>query len=279
MPRLVVTSDLHLGISTADQISALAERIAGEQPALTVLAGDIGEPYEQFVACLDLFRALPGDVAVLAGNHDVWTTDRRYGSQDLFERLLPRAAHDAGMLWLEDDSWQRDGLVVAGSMAWYDYTAADPGLPAHPVEYWVDLKRRFHPDARYIDWPWSDVEVAERLGDGLRERVARAERDAAIWGIAVVTHVPIFERQMLRKPGDTRWGATNAYFGNLTLGRHLRDGAKLRYVLSGHTHVGRDGWEERAPLPPLPVVVVPSDYGKPAYVAVDLTPENIAHNG
>ncbi|HEV2237436.1 MAG TPA: metallophosphoesterase [Ktedonobacterales bacterium] len=272
MPRVVVTSDLHLGITSAGRIQAMVERIQAEQPALTVLAGDIGEPFEQFVACLELFRGLPGEVAVLAGNHDMWSVDGRHHSQDLLERLLPQATRDAGMLWLEDAVWQREGLVVAGSMAWYDYTAADPDLPPHDEAYWLQLKQRFHPDARYIDWPWSDPEVAARLGDGLRARVAAAAADPAVWGIAVVTHVPIFERQMLRKPGDLRWGSTNAYFGNLTLGQRLRDVVKLRYVLSGHTHVGREGQVERPPLAPLPVVVVPSDYGKPAYVAVDLAP-------
>jgi hypothetical protein len=272
MPRIVVTSDLHLGITSAEEIRALAERIRAERPALTVLAGDIGEPYEQFVACLDLFRGLPGEVAVLAGNHDVWTTDGRHRSQDLFERLLPEATRDAGMHWLENDSWQSGGLAVAGSMAWYDYTAADPTLPPHPGEYWVALKARFHPDARFIDWPWSDRELAVRLGDGLCARVAQAQADPAVWGIAVVTHVPLFEQQMLRKPWDSRWGATNAYFGNLTLGERLRDVPKLRYVLSGHTHVGREGRVDRAPLDQLPVVVVPSDYEHPAYVAVDLAP-------
>jgi 3',5'-cyclic AMP phosphodiesterase CpdA len=272
MPRLVVTSDLHLGITSAGDIRALAERIRAEQPALTVLAGDIGEPYEQFVACLDVFRGLPGEVAVLAGNHDVWSTDGRHRSQDLFERLLPQATRDAGMLWLEGDTWQRDGLAVTGSMAWYDYSAADPTLPPHPEAYWVALKERFHPDARFIDWPWSDRELAGHLGDVLVERLARVQADPAVWGIAVVTHVPLFEPQMLRKPWDTRWGATNAYFGNLTLGDRLRGVAKLRYVLSGHTHVGREGRVERAPLDPLSVVVVPSDYERPAYVAVDLVP-------
>jgi 3',5'-cyclic AMP phosphodiesterase CpdA len=272
MPRIIVTSDLHLGITSAEQIRAMVERIHAEQPALTVLAGDIGEPFEEFVACLDLFRGLPGDVAVLAGNHDVWTTDGRHRSQDLFERLLPQAARDAGMLWLEDSVWQREGVAVVGSMAWYDYTAADPTLPPHTEEYWVELKKRFHPDARFIDWAWSDRELAARLGDGLVERVTRAEADPTVRGIAVVTHVPLFEQQMLRKPGDVRWGTTNAYFGNLTLGQRLRDVAKLRYVLSGHTHVGRDGRVERPPLDPLPVVVVPSDYGSPAYVSVDVDP-------
>jgi 3',5'-cyclic AMP phosphodiesterase CpdA len=269
MPRIVVTSDLHLGITSAAQIRSMVDRIGAEQPALTVLAGDIGEPLHEFVACLDLFRGLPGEVAVLAGNHDVWTTDGRNRSQDLFERLLPQAARDAGMLWLEADVWQRDGVAVAGSMAWYDYTAADPTLPPHPEEYWVELKQRFHPDARFIDWHWSDRELAARLGDGLIGRVARLEADPAVRSIAVVTHVPLFDQQMLRKPHDIRWGTTNAYFGNLTLGQRLRNVAKLRYVVSGHTHVGRDGRVERAPLDPLPVMVVPSDYGQPAYVAIE----------
>jgi predicted phosphohydrolase len=37
-----------------------------------VLAGDIGEGLPNVVECLRLFAQLPGEVAVLAGNHDVW---------------------------------------------------------------------------------------------------------------------------------------------------------------------------------------------------------------
>ncbi len=43
MSRIIVTSDLHLGISTVQEIQALAEQIASAQPDLTVLAGDLGE--------------------------------------------------------------------------------------------------------------------------------------------------------------------------------------------------------------------------------------------
>ncbi len=44
---------------------------------------------------------------------------------------------------------------------------------------------------------------------------------------------------MLRKPDDFDWGFSNAYFGNLTLGRQvLETSKKVQAVVSGHTHIG-----------------------------------------
>jgi hypothetical protein len=41
---------------------------------------------------------------------------------------------------------------------------------------------------------------------------------------------------MLRKPDDFDWGFSNAYFGNLTLGRQvLETSKKVQAVVSGHT--------------------------------------------
>jgi 3',5'-cyclic AMP phosphodiesterase CpdA len=72
MARIIVISDLHLGITTEQEIRALAEQIAEAQPDLTVLAGDLGEGLSNFRACLRLFAHLPGQETVLTGNHDVW---------------------------------------------------------------------------------------------------------------------------------------------------------------------------------------------------------------
>src|SRR5215472_8873396 len=131
MTKIVITSDLHLGITSAATIRTLVSAIAEEEPALTVLAGDIGEGLPRFVECLKLFAQLPGEVAVLAGNHDVWAR-ASYASQDLWEQRLPEAVQAAGMLWLEDTVWQRNGIGVAGSLVWYDYSAVDPTLPPYP---------------------------------------------------------------------------------------------------------------------------------------------------
>ncbi len=266
MTRVVITSDLHLGITSADQIAPMVAAIAAEQPDLTVLAGDIGESLALIRECLDLFTGLPGQVAALAGNHDLWSRSTQ-SSQDLWEQALPGAVRDAGMLWLEDTVWRRDGLAVAGSIAWYDYSAATPELLSMSEAFWVEKKRWLNNDANFIDWPWSDVAFATRCGDDLMARLATLEADETVSDLLVVTHVPLFEEQMLRQPLDPTWSMGNAYFGNLTLGRRLLHSSKLRAVVSGHTHVGRD--ETLAGARAIPVRVIASDYFTPRYIVYE----------
>ena len=100
MSVIVVASDLHLGITKEEPIRALVERIADAKPELTVLAGDIGERLARVRECLALFEGVPGRIAVLAGNHDVWAFRDGPSSQDMWERHLPAAVREAGMIWL-----------------------------------------------------------------------------------------------------------------------------------------------------------------------------------
>jgi 3',5'-cyclic AMP phosphodiesterase CpdA len=276
LTKIVVTSDLHLGITEPEIIQALAADIAVERPDLTVLAGDLGEGLTNIMRCLALFRDVPGEVAVLAGNHDVWAREG-HSSQELWERALPAAVRDAGMLWLEDAVWRRDGVAVVGSLAWYDYSAVDPHFAGVSPEEFAANKGRFNLDARFVNWAWRDGAFATRLGDDLYARLEAAEQDSTVRAILVVTHVPIFEEQMCRKPNDPRWSYSNAYFGNLTLGQRVLATRKLAAVVSGHTHVGREGRVRRADTPDAPeagdratvsVAVLASDYGSPDYLVV-----------
>lgn len=270
MARIVVTSDLHLGITTEDELRAMVEQIAAEQPDLTVLAGDIGEGLENVRDCLAMFKALPGQVAALMGNHDLWT--ERNDSQELWEKLLPDAVREAGMIWLENTVWQSDkdeGVAVVGSMSWYDYSAVDPAVPPHDAAWFAEYKGQYNPDAYFINWKWSDEEAAKVLGDALVERLQKLEGDATVRATLVVTHVPVFRVQMFYKPDDLRWGTGSAFFGNMTLGERLLPMRKLRRVISGHTHIGREGMVDRPGLAPLPVCVLPSDYHKPAYLTLE----------
>ena len=266
MSRIVITSDLHLGITSADEIAPMIPAIAAEQPDLTIIAGDIGKRLADIHACLDMFAGLPGQVAALAGNHDLWAHDDAH-SADLWEQGVPEVVRDAGMLWLEDTVWRRDGLAVAGSIAWYDYTGADPSIPPQTEAYWIDLKQRMHPDGRHLDWPWSDISFATRCGDALVARLAALEADPSVRDVLVVTHVPLFREQLINRTEIPNWGYGNAFFGNLTLGERVCHLPKLRAVVSGHTHIGRA--ETLADGSGIPVWVVPSDFHAPRYVVYE----------
>src|SRR5260370_36924872 len=75
MAKIVITSDLHLGITSAAMLRTLVSAIAAEEPALTVLAGGLGGGVPHIVEGLQLFAPLPREVAGLAGHHGVWARD------------------------------------------------------------------------------------------------------------------------------------------------------------------------------------------------------------
>ena len=127
MPRICVTSDVHLGLTAEAVVEALVDAIAAERPDLTVIAGDVGEGLRAFRRCLAIFARLPGDLGVIAGNHDLWA-GQGVSSQQLWSTALPAATREAGRIYLEDEDWRRDGIAVVGTVAWYDYSAADQAL-------------------------------------------------------------------------------------------------------------------------------------------------------
>jgi hypothetical protein len=275
MTRVVVTSDLHLGITTADQIRALRDRIASEQPDFTVVAGDVGECLENFVVCLALLRDLPGRLAILPGNHDVWARGARH-SRELLERDLPAATSDGGAVWLEGASWREGGLAVVGSIAWYDYSAVDPTLPPMPGDYYATsaVKCRHSMDAHFVDWSWSDPDFAQDRGEALCASLAELDADSSVMVIVIVTHVPLVAEQLCRTRGDLRSSTHNAYFGNLTLGRRVLACQKVAAIISGHTHIGRQATTVGA-SGTVEVIVVPNDCDSPGHVALDSTADGV----
>ncbi len=130
-------------------------------------------------------------------------------------------------------------------------------------------KGRVNNDARCLDWPWGDREFAAELLAGFEQRLGALAADSGVRDTLVVTHVPPFEANMLRKPGDFAWNFSNAYFGNFTLGRAIAACPKVSHVVSGHTHVGAS-WRAPGAAGEILSSVVDSDYGRPATVELNL---------
>lgn len=272
--RLIVTSDLHYDsrgdLTSPGQVEALAREIAAQEPDAVLLAGDMAHGLREFEACVACFRGVGAPVGVIAGNHDLWRDNQqRVDSTSLWAGELAAASVRAGARWLEEETLRVDGVDIIASVAWYDYSAADPGVRASPEDF-ASQKRFHNNDAVWLDWPWTDTAFASSRRASLRRRVAASEQDPGARAIVVVTHVPIVEEQMERRPHDPRWSFSNAYFGHLTAGEELVSAPKLRAIISGHSHFGKRATRARPGLAPLSIRVVAADYGAPAYEILDL---------
>src|SRR5262245_28311236 len=142
--NLAITSDLHLPITPSSAIRALAYEVAAFGPDAFVVAGDVAESLADLERCLGILkREVSCPILVLAGNHDLWARDA--GSRRKWEELISETVRKAGCVWLEKTTFVKDGVGVAGSIGWYDYSAADPSVKL-PPEVFAREKRHYNPD-------------------------------------------------------------------------------------------------------------------------------------
>lgn len=272
MPRIAVTSDLHFDVhehlTPPEKVRTLVGAMVHSGADALVIAGDIGHPLRNFVGALDMFTRCGLPVGVVAGNHDVWQ-DEGHDSGDLWDEILPSASRARGFSWLERDTIVLGSTAIVGSMVWYDYSAAEPTLGLDD-EFFANAKSKISNDALWIDWDRSDIELAGELRDGLARRLEAIERDSSIDRVLVVTHVPVFEQQMLRNPANYQWSVANAYFGNLRTGNVISQYPKVRTVVSGHLHASLRASIPRKRMSDIQALVIGSDYGEPTWVVVDM---------
>ncbi|CAN5263331.1 metallophosphoesterase [soil metagenome] len=266
--RILITADLHLEATGPEPIRRLVAGMSRESPDAIVIAGDIGNPARLFEQCLNAFLRTDCPVAVVPGNHDLWHGPGETSAM-LYNEILPEITKSMGYHWLEDGPLIFDnGVAIAGSIAWYDYSSRDPSLNQTEAEI-AAAKPRYAMDAVRVDWELTDQEFAAQCRTRLQKQMLALEENEKVKSVLAITHVPVFESQIERNPEDEQWARGNPYFGHLTMGEALRGFTKLRYIVSGHTHLGLNGVVERPGIP-IGSAVVGSDYGKPRWVTVEI---------
>lgn len=264
--RVVITADTHYMLHWQRVLEAFVAEIADLRPDCLIVAGDVGEFVDGFDQMLGLLRMVECPRLILAGNHDLWH-EPGVSSEARWTEILPRLTAEHGAIWLEDTCWVRNGLAVCGSIGWYDYSARDPHIDMTDMDYYLN-KGDLMADGLRIDWDRTDIDFAEEVGAALEARLRVLDADPAVREILVVTHIPVFEEGMVRKPEDRYWNIGNAYFGNLTLGRRIAAHRKVTRVVSGHTHVARTA-QVSGSAGPIDMHVLGADYGQPKYLLFD----------
>jgi hypothetical protein len=264
--KLAITSDLYWPVTPVERLTGLARQMAAFSPDAAILAGDLAESLNDLIRCLKLFRqALTCPIWVLPGDHDFWARPP-YDSRRLWLELIPEAVAANHCQYLEGNSFVRDGVAVAGTVAWYDYSTGTLAGIVSDMEF-AQQKYLHNADALRIDWEWSDPEFAGLASTPFLAMLDHLEQDPSVRHTVVVTHFPILEQQL---PRDTVKGLASAYLGNVTLGRKVLARRKVRYIVSGHAHIAREHSLERPGAPPVEVHVMPGDYEKPAWLGLTI---------
>jgi hypothetical protein len=264
--KLAITSDLYLPVTPVERLTGLARQMASFSPDFAILAGDLAESLTDLIRCLKVFRqAISCPLWVLPGDHDFWARPP-YDSSRLWRELIPEAVAANNCQYLEGSSFVHDGIAVAGTVAWYDYSSATMAGILSDMEF-AQQKYLYNADALRIDWEWTDPEFAGLAAAPFLATLDHLEQDPAVQQTLVVTHFPILEQQL---PRDTVKGLASAYLGNLTLGKKVLARRKVSHIIIGHAHLAREYLLERPGSSAVEVRVLPGDYDRPAWLGLTL---------
>ncbi len=286
--RILVTADLHCpmaGLNPDVYRKWIKQAIEKENPEVIILAGDLGETrirLKHLEDVLQITKSVAHDkcVAALLGNHDLWLAsnkadrikaDKAWTDISLVDSMalwntIPSLFEKNGVHYLEHKNIVIDKLAIVGSYLHYDFSARDMSL-ALPPEYYISNKASIINDGVYISGIESDIEFAKTIGLSFKERLKEAQHDDNITEIVVITHVPCMECQMVRRPSDFNWSRANAFFGNFSHQDLIMSCSKIRFVISGHTHVGKLSVIDRSRhgMSSITAITLDGDYGYPRY--------------
>ena len=240
-PRLVALSDLHVAFPPNREIvSALRPGDAGDW---LLLAGDVGELYDDIEWALRLLSERFATVVWTPGNHELWTRSKDPVAVRGEERYLAlvELCRSLGILTPEDPYpvWDGPGgpATIAPVFLLYDYTflpdgalTKEQGLAlAYETGIVCSDEALLYPDPYPTReaWCWARIEATERR---------LAARDPAL-PVVFVTHYPLVREptRVLRYPVFAQWCGTTR-----TSDWHLRFNAAA--VVYGHLHIPRVTW-------------------------------------
>lgn len=239
--KIVLLADLHYGNMAYEEGEAsfsprdhdeFAMKVHALKPDILVVAGDVADSMFDpglLDKCLDVYKNPHGDSLMIPGNHDVWCLHNGVDPEAKYKWNLQTAAK-YGWVALSDTPFSRDGVIVAGSMGWYDFSTSPKWLGKTAQMY---EKRRAWSDYTYMGLkddpdPMPMMTFCGRRMAEYRQCLSLVPADRK--ALLVVTHIVGMELLL----GPLRDDGT-AYFGNTTIGDEaIRAGADYYYC--GHTH-------------------------------------------
>ncbi len=237
-PRLLATSDLHVTYQENRDFVAAIE--APSPDDWLIVAGDVGEKFQDIEWALDLLRRRFAKVVWSPGNHELWTTkdDAVQARGEIRYKQIVEMCRSIDVVTPEDPypvfEGAGDPLVVAPLFTLYDYTFRPEGTfdqvsalaKAHEVGVVCTDEYFLFPDPHPSREAWCEARIVET------ER-RLSEVDPALKTV-LINHYPLVREptRVLRYPEFALWCGTER-----TADWHLRfNCAEMVY---GHLHIPR----------------------------------------
>jgi 3',5'-cyclic-AMP phosphodiesterase len=258
VPTLAWATDIHLDFVSADEVTALAERLAADGPDGVVLSGDLSNAMG-LVGHLEALAAhLARPIYFVLGNHDFY----RGSIADVRARMRELTQTSPWLRWLPACGVidLGDGWSMVGHDGWGDGRAGDVQGSRVMLNDWRVIRElaTLQRPARVAALNALGDEAAAFFRQRVPEALARAPK------LLVVTHVPPFPDACWHegKRSEDDW---LPWFTCVAAGDALREQLAARpdrdaLVVCGHTH----GAGEVEILPNLRVRTGGAVYGKPA---------------
>jgi predicted phosphohydrolase len=245
---IAITADLHFGHNRLgdEATQLLLQHLQQQPPDLLLLGGDIGTD-EHFAECLQLFRELPGQKALVPGNHDVWVADNdaRGDSLNVYQHYLPKLCEQYGYQYLDNGPLilADRNLAIIGSMNWYDYSWSLERMKLEVPNWQWHLEHKAfsrgrHNDGRFVRWKSDDVSFTRQIVAACEQQLTQALEQ--VEHAVVMTHHPAFHGLSFPRTTPAQgldellWEALS---GNRSLELVLEKYAeRIPLIVSGHTH-------------------------------------------
>jgi len=276
-------SDIHIHRYNENAAREAAWGIIQRRPDVLALAGDVSPNIDIYKRFLSFFDGYKGKRIAVPGNHCIWVdTDSGESSLDKIA-TLQQLYQDYGFTMLDNGPVEHEGVGFVGTMGWYDYSFKRKDAPGEGItvvteaseneKRWEELtdadyslkKATIFTPYQIMQTGWmdgervalkdtengvvyTDKEFTADLTEILRYHIRQIE--PSVRTIVAVTHHVPFER-MVRRSGEPDYDYCNAYTGSTQLGKVLLDEAKIRYLISGHTHAPCrfEQWSNRRETP------------------------------
>jgi 3',5'-cyclic AMP phosphodiesterase CpdA len=267
--RIVVTADLHVDLATSDaewtMFGDVARSVASAAPDVFIHAGDlVGLGKVHIARGLDLFKELPATKLIVPGNHDLWLSEG--DSYAFYREKMGDMFAEHGFHMLDRAPVVMGDTAFVGNVAWYDYSFADPALKDVPEQCYREKRWPKHVlwnDGRYVRLGKSDAEFNAELMRQIDEDLKGLP--ATVKTVVLVTHHIGFAELVPRTREDDARAFCNAFLGSRALGQLVMGDSRIRYHVSGHTHV-----KQRVKKGHVEAITVGSTYEEKRFVTLEV---------